>query len=68
MQCTRFMFGFTLLTRSRRVTSTAPVSSRVHFRTASRWSARTLQRVMAGYGSKVQVRWLLRMGARRLFC
>jgi hypothetical protein len=47
--------------------STAPASSRVYFRTAWRWSSGILRRVMAGYGSKVQVRWLLRAGARRLF-
>ena len=65
-QCTRFMFGFTLKACDR--ASTAPASSQVYFRTASRWSAGILRRVMAGYGSKVQVRWLLRKGARRLFC
>jgi len=65
-QCTRFMFGFTLKACDR--ASTAPASSHVHLRTASRWSAGILQRVMAGYGNKVQVWWLLRMGARRLFC
>jgi hypothetical protein len=30
---------------------------------ASRWSAGILQRVMAGYGSKVQVLLLLRTGS-----
>ena len=64
-QRTRFMFGFTLKACDR--ASTAPASSQVYFRTASRWSAGILRRVMAGYGSKVQVRWLLRAGARRLF-
>jgi hypothetical protein len=65
-QRTRFMFGFSLKACDR--ASTAPASSHVHLRTASRWSAGILRRVMAGYGSKVQVRWLLRTGARRLFC
>jgi hypothetical protein len=65
-QRTRFMFGFTLKACDR--ASTAPASARVYLRTASRWSAGILRRVMAGYGSKVQVRWLLRTGARRLFC
>ena len=64
-QRTRFMFGFTLKTCDR--TSTAPASSRVYFKTASSWSTGILRRVMSGYGSKVQVRWLLRTGARRLF-
>jgi hypothetical protein len=64
-QRTRFMFGLTLKACDR--ASTAPASSRVYFRTASRWSSGILRRVMAGYGSKVQVRWLLRAGARRLF-
>ena len=64
-QRTRFMFGFTLKACDR--ASTAPASSRVYFRTASSWSTGVLRRVMAGYGSKVQVRWLLRAGARRLF-
>ena len=64
-QRTRFMFGFTLKACDR--ASTAPASSHVYFRTASRWSSGILRRVMAGYGSKVQVRWLLRAGARRLF-
>ena len=64
-QRTRFMFGFTL--KACHILSTAPASSHVHLRTASRWSAGILQCVMAGYGSKVQVRWLLRTGARRLF-
>ena len=53
-QRTRFMFGFTLKACDR--ASTAPASSHVYFRTASRWSACILQRVMAGYVSKVQVR------------
>ncbi len=53
-QRTRFMFGFTLKACDR--ASTAPASSQVYFRTASRWSACILQRVMAGYDSKVQVR------------
>jgi hypothetical protein len=39
----------------------------VNYRTAWRWSSGILRRVMAGYGSKVQVRWLLRAGAWRLF-
>ena len=64
-QRTRFMFGLTVKACDR--ASTAPASSRVYFRTASRWSSGILRRVMAGYGSKVQVRWLLRAGARRLF-
>jgi hypothetical protein len=64
-QHTRFMFGLTVKACDR--ASTAPASSRVYFRTASRWSSGILRRVMAGYGSKVQVRWLLRAGARRLF-
>jgi hypothetical protein len=37
----------------------APASLYVNFRTASRWSAGILRRVMAGYVSKVQVRWLM---------
>ena len=53
-QCTRFMLGFTLKACDR--ASTAPASSQVHFSTASPWSACILQRVMAGYVSKVQVR------------
>jgi hypothetical protein len=53
-QRTRFMFGFTLKACDR--ASTAPASSQVYFRTASRWSACILQRVMSGYDSKVQVR------------
>ena len=65
-QRTRFMFGFTLKACDR--ASTAPASSRVYFRTASSWSTGILRRVMSGYGSKVEVRWLLRTGARRLFC
>jgi hypothetical protein len=65
-QRTRFMFGFTLKACDR--ASTAPASSHVYLRTASRWSAGILRRVMAGYGSKVQVRWLLRTGARRFVC
>jgi hypothetical protein len=65
-QRTRFMSGFSLKACDR--ASTAPASSHVHLRMASRWSAGILRRVMAGYGSKVQVRWLLRTGARRLFC
>ncbi len=64
-QRTRFMFGLTVKACDR--ASTAPASSRVYFRTASRWSSGILRRVMAGYGSKVQVRWLLRAGAWRLF-
>jgi hypothetical protein len=64
-QRTRFMFGFTLKACDR--ASTAPASSRVYSRTPSRWSSGILQRVMAGYGNKVQVRRLLRMRARRLF-
>jgi hypothetical protein len=65
-QRTRFMFGFTLKACDR--ASTAPASSRVYFRTASSWNTGILRRVMSGYGSKVEVRWLLRTGARRLFC
>ncbi len=65
-QRTRFMFGFTLKACDR--ASTAPASSHVHLRTAWRWSAGILRRVMAGYGSKVQVRWLLRTGSRRFVC
>jgi hypothetical protein len=57
-QRTRFMFGFTLKACDRALT--APAGSHVYFRTASHWSAGILRRVMAGYGSKVQVRWLLR--------
>ena len=53
-QRTRVMFGFTLKACDR--ASTAPASSQVYFRTASRWSACILQRVMSGYDSKVQVR------------
>ncbi len=64
-QRTRFMFGLTVKACDR--ASTAPASLLVHFRTASRWSTGILRRVMAGYGSKVQVRGLLRTGARRLF-
>ncbi len=64
-QRTRFMFGFTLKACDR--ASNAPASSHVYWRTASRWSSGILRRVMAGYGSKVQVQWLLRTGARRLF-
>jgi hypothetical protein len=64
-QRTRFMFGFTLKACNR--ASTAPASSYVYFRTASRWSAGILRRVMAGYGSKVQVRWLLRNSAGACF-
>jgi hypothetical protein len=64
-QHTRFMFGFTLKACDR--ASTAPASSHVYFRTASRWSAGILQRVMAGYASKEQAQWLLRAGERRLF-
>jgi hypothetical protein len=62
-QRTRFMIGFTVKAGDR--ASTAPASSRVYFRTASRWSAGILRRVMSGYGSKVQVWRLLRAGARR---
>ena len=64
-QRTRFMFGFTLKACDR--ASTVPASSHVFFRTASRLSSRILQRVMAGYVSKVQVRLLLRTGAQHLF-
>ncbi len=64
-QRTRFMFGLTVKACDR--ASTAPASSHVYIRTASRWSSGILRRVMAGYVSKVQVRWLLRVGARRLF-
>jgi hypothetical protein len=52
-QRTRFMFGFTLKACDR--ASNAPASSHVYWRTASRWSSGILRRVMAGYGSKVQV-------------
>ena len=48
--------------------STAPTSLNVYSRTASFWRTRILQRVMRGHVSKVLVRWLLRAGARRLFC
>ncbi len=65
-QRTRFMFGFTIKACDR--ASTAPASSRVYFRTASSWSTGILRRVMSVYRSKVEVRWLLRTGARRLFC
>jgi hypothetical protein len=65
-QRVRFMFGFTVKACDR--ASTAPASSHVYFRTASRWSVSILQCVMAGYGSKVQVQWLLRTHVRRLFC
>jgi hypothetical protein len=64
-QRTRFMFGFTL--KASHILSTAPANSHVYFRTASRWSSGILRRVMAGYDSKVEVRWLLRTGAQRLF-
>jgi hypothetical protein len=64
-QRTRFMFGLAVKACDR--ASTAPASSHVYFRTASRWRPSILQRVMAGYVSKVQVRWLLRAGTRRLF-
>ncbi len=60
------MFGFTLKACDQ--ASTAPASSDVNFSTPSRCSAGILRRVMSGYGSKVQVRWLLRAGARCLFC
>ena len=63
-QRTRFMFGFTLKACDR--ASTAPASSHMFFRTASRWRTRILQRVMAGYVCKVEVRWLLRSSARCL--
>jgi hypothetical protein len=53
-QRARFMPGFTAAACRR--LATAPASLYVNFRTASRWSAGILQRVMAGYISKVQVR------------
>ena len=65
-QRTRFMFGFTLKACDRAWTVDACAIE--YFRGASRWSAGILRRVMASYCSKVQVRWLLRTGARRLFC
>jgi hypothetical protein len=64
-QRTRFMFGLTVKACDR--ASIVDASAIEYFRTASRWSSGILRRVMAGYGSKVQVRWLLRAGARRLF-
>jgi hypothetical protein len=66
-QRTRFMFGFTVKTCDR--ASSAPASSHLYLtlRTASRCNAGILRRVMSGYGGKVQVRWLLRTRAKRLF-
>ncbi len=64
-QRTRFMFGLTVKACDR--ASTVDASSHMYLRTASRWSSGILRRVMAGYGSKVQVQWLLRAGAWRLF-
>ncbi len=65
-QRTRFMFGFTLKACDR--ASIVDPSAIEYYRTESRWSAGILRRVMSGYCSKVQVRWLLRTGARCLFC
>jgi hypothetical protein len=60
-QRTRFMFGFTLKACDR--ASIVDPCAIEYFRAASRWSAGMLLRVMSGYCSKVQVRWVLR--ARR---
>ena len=59
------MFGFTVKACDRALTVDA--SAIEHFRTASRWKRCILRHVMKGYVGKVQVRWLLRAGARRLF-
>jgi hypothetical protein len=65
-QRTRFMFGFTLKACDR--ASTVDPCAIEYYRTASSWNTGILRRVMSGYCSKVEVRWLLRTGARRLFC
>ncbi len=64
-QRTRFMFGLTVKACNR--ASTVDASAIEHFRTASRWSSGILRHVVKGYIGKVQVRWLLRAGTRRLF-
>jgi hypothetical protein len=56
-QRARFMCGLTAAACVR--ACAAPARVNVHVRTASRWRARILERVMSGYTSKVQVCFLL---------
>ncbi len=60
------MFGFTVNVCDR--ASIVDASAIEYLRAASRWRTSILERVMSGYVSKVQVRWLLCTGARCLFC
>jgi hypothetical protein len=65
-QRVRFMFGLTVKACGR--ASVVDGSAIEYLRAASRWRTHILQRVMAGYSSKVQVRWLLRVIALCVVC
>ncbi len=65
-QRVRFMFGLAVKASSR--ASVVDGSAIEYLRAASRWSSGILRRVVAGYGSKVQVRWLLRIIALCVVC
>jgi hypothetical protein len=68
-QRTRFMFGLTVKACDRASTAPASLAAHVYSRMASLWKTCILLRVMSGCVSKLQVRRLLRAGARRsLFC